>query len=70
MSISLLACKKIAKKSGIKRISKDALEELKEILEDYANDLATKAWKIAQHSERNTILEKDVELAFILTKEK
>lgn len=67
MSISLLSCKKIARKSGIKRISKDALEELREILEDYAKELASKAWRIAQHSERNTLLKKDVELAFALS---
>ncbi len=63
MSISLLACEKIAKKAGIKRISKDALEELKEILEEYAMEIAITAQKIASHAERNTIKEKDIELA-------
>lgn len=67
MSISLLTCKKIAKKSGIKRISKDALEELRDVLEEYANRIAIKAWRIAQHSERNTLLEKDIELAITLS---
>ncbi|MEM4625150.1 MAG: NFYB/HAP3 family transcription factor subunit [Candidatus Aenigmatarchaeota archaeon] len=66
MTISLLSCKKIAKKSGIKRISKDALEELRDILEDYAKEVALKSWRIAQHSDRNTLLKKDVELVIAL----
>ena len=66
MTISLLSCKKLAKKSGIKRISKEALEELRYALEEFARKIAIDAWTIAQHSERNTILAKDIDLVIRL----
>ncbi|MEM7821835.1 MAG: NFYB/HAP3 family transcription factor subunit [Candidatus Aenigmatarchaeota archaeon] len=66
MGISLSACERIAKNAGIKRISKDALEELRDILEEYGFEIAEKASKISSHSERKTVKKKDIE--FVIEK--
>lgn len=52
---------KIAKKAGIKRISKQALEELRDSIEEYGTAVAEKAVRISKHANRRTILVKDVQ---------
>lgn len=52
---------KIAKKAGIKRISKQALEELRDAIEEYGTGIAEKSVKISKHASRRTILAKDVQ---------
>jgi len=63
MVLSLLAFEKIAKKSGVKRISKDALEEMRDIIEEMAFELASDAAKISQHAGRKTVKRRDIEFA-------
>lgn len=59
--ISLTAIEKIAKKSGVKRISKDALEEMRDTIEEIATDIAEQANRIARHAGRKTVMKEDVE---------
>lgn len=61
--LSLLSFERIARKAGVKRISKNALEELREIIDEEATELAAKAVQISKHAERNTVMDKDVKLA-------
>jgi len=63
MVLSLLAFEKIAKKAGVKRISKDALEEMRDIIEEMAFDLANDAVKISQHAGRKTVMARDIQFA-------
>lgn len=61
--IPLLALENLMKEKGAQRVSEDAKEELKKILENYLYDLSLKASKIAQHSGRKTINSGDLLIA-------
>ncbi len=61
--LSLLSFERIARKAGVKRISKKALEELSEIIDEEAVEIASKAVQISKHAERNTVMDRDVKLA-------
>lgn len=58
--ISLLAIERIAKKNGIKRISKEALEEAREALEEIGFEFAEKAVKLSRFAGRKTLMKEDV----------
>ena len=51
---------RIAKKTGIKRISKDAVEELRDCIDELGLDIAEKSVKISRHANRRTVKLKDV----------
>ena len=53
---------RIARKAGVKRISKTASKALRNITLDYAEDLANDIVAVSKHADRNTILRKDVML--------
>lgn len=61
--ISLSAMEKLLKRIGAERISDSGKEALREILEDYAEEIGKKAWEIAKHSGRKTIRSTDIRLA-------
>ena len=61
--ISLLSIERIAKKKEIRRISKDALEELREILTEEGIHISEKAVKLSVHAKRRTVMEEDILLA-------
>jgi len=61
--ISLLSLERIAKKRGIRRISKDALEELREILLEEGMHIAERSVKLSIHARRRTVMEEDIKLA-------
>ena len=61
MSLPLTPFEKIAKQAGVKRLSKKAAEELRDIIDEYCFELSQKAWEITQHSGRRTIQKKDIE---------
>lgn len=67
-SIPLAAMEKIMKhagsKYGVDRVSDDAKEELKDVLEGIAHEIAKSAWEFAEHAGRKTIKRSDVEIAF------
>ena len=54
---------RLAKQNGVKRLSRKACELLAKYCEDYAIDLIKKARELSEHSERATILERDIEAA-------
>lgn len=58
--LSLLAFERIAKKNGVKRISKEALEEAREAIEEIGFEIAEKAAKLSRFAGRKTLMEDDV----------
>ena len=62
-SIPILAIERLMKDKGANRVSDDAKEELRKILEAYLYDLSLKASKIASHSKRKTINSGDLLIA-------
>lgn len=61
--LPLLAIENLMKDKGAKRISEDAKEELRKILENYLYDLSLKASKISTHAGRKTINSGDLLIA-------
>jgi histone H3/H4 len=66
--LSILSFERLAKKVGIKRISKDALEEIRDIITEEGLDIAERASKISNHANRRTIMLDDVK--FVMRYEK
>ncbi len=58
--LSLLAFERIAKKNGVKRISKEALEEAREAIEELGLELAERAVKVSRFAGKKTVMESDV----------
>ena len=54
---------RIIKNVGAKRVSADCIDTFREVLENFATDVAQKAWEIARHAGRNTVMAKDIKLA-------
>ena len=51
------------KKSGAERVSDDAADELRKILEEVANKIASQALELSIHAGRKTIKSEDIRLA-------
>jgi histone H3/H4 len=63
--LPLAAMEKIIKKvggSGI-RVSEKAKSALKTVIEDKAEEIAERAWRLATHAGRKTVKEGDIKLA-------
>ncbi len=58
--LPILPFEKITKKAGTRRISHDAIEELRDVMEEYAMSMAEKAVKLSFHAGRRTVMESDV----------
>jgi histone H3/H4 len=54
---------RVIKKSGAERVSDDAADELRKILEDVAERIAKQAVDLSIHAGRKTIKSEDVRLA-------
>lgn len=61
--LPLLPFERLSKKAGVKRISRDALEELRDIVTEETMETAEKAVKISRHANRRTVMREDI--AFI-----
>lgn len=59
-TLPLLPFERIAKKNGIRRITRNALEELRDITEEDAIDIAEQAVKISRHANRKTVMIEDI----------
>ena len=66
--LPLLPFERIAKKAGAARISKEALEELRDIMDEYALSIVEKSVKISRHANRRTVMASDVR--FVLKEDK
>ncbi|MFH1054896.1 MAG: histone family protein [Candidatus Altiarchaeota archaeon] len=54
---------RILKKANIDRVSDDAAEALRDVLEEYAMTVAERAAKLAKHAGRVTVKAEDIRLA-------
>ena len=54
---------KLARKAGIKRISKEALMELENFILEITEKISRRAIEFANHAKRMTIKKEDIELA-------
>ena len=61
--LPLAAMEKLMKKAGAPRVSEEAKDALREVLEDIAADISSKALTFASHSGRKTIKRADIKLA-------
>jgi histone H3/H4 len=61
--ISNNSIKKILKRAGALRISKDSVKKLKELAENYALTIARKSVKNAEYSGRKSVKSEDIEEA-------
>ncbi|MBI5391629.1 histone family protein [Candidatus Woesearchaeota archaeon] len=61
--LPLAAMEKLLKKCGAPRVSEDAKEAMKEVLENYGELIGRKAVEIALHAGRKTVKNGDVKLA-------
>lgn len=58
--LSLLAFERIAKKNGVKRISREALEEAREVVEEIGLETAEQAVKVSRFAGRKTLMQEDI----------
>jgi DNA-binding protein len=61
--LGLATMYRVIKKSGAERVSDDAADELRKILEDVAERIAKQAVDLSVHAGRKTIKSEDVRLA-------
>ncbi len=61
--VPLAAMEKIMKNSGAARVSDDAKVALKALVEEKAEEIASRALKFALHAGRKTIKAEDIKLA-------
>ena len=61
--LPLAGMEKLLKKAGAPRVSESAKIELREVLEDIAERIGSRALKLSQHSGRKTIKASDIKLA-------
>lgn len=59
--LPILPFERITKKAGVVRLSREAAEELREIIEELAISIAERATRVALHAGRKTVTNKDIE---------
>jgi DNA-binding protein len=59
----LAAVYRIIKKSGAERVSDEAAEELRRVVQDIANQVAKRAIELSLHAGRHTVKASDIRLA-------
>jgi histone H3/H4 len=61
--LGLASMYRVIKKSGAERVSDEAADELRKILEEIAQRIATQALDLSLHAGRKTIKSEDIRLA-------
>ena len=61
--LGLATMYRVIKKSGAERVSDDAADELRKILEDVAEKIAKQAVDLSVHAGRKTVKSEDIRLA-------
>ena len=61
--LALAAMEKLLKSSGADRVSEDAKEALRDVLEEHAERIGKKANEFASHANRKTVKGADIRLA-------
>lgn len=61
--LPLAPVKRVIKNAGADRVSDDAVEAMRDLLEDRAEDLAKEAKQYANHAGRKTVKKEDVRAA-------
>ena len=54
---------RMIRNAGAERVSEDAGVALREVLEDKAEEIATKAINLSKHAKRSTVKREDIETA-------
>ncbi len=62
--IALAAADRLLRKADAKRVTNNAVEEFRDILEDLALEIAKKAVVLSNHANRKTVSREDVKLAY------
>ena len=65
--IPLAPLRRIMKKNGVERISKEGLKAFEKAVAEYANHLAQESHRTAEHAGRKTVTESDIDLLLELT---
>jgi histone H3/H4 len=63
MSLPNAPIERIIRKAGAERVSDEAIEELRKAIEEAGEDIAREASEMAEHAERSTVTDSDVDLA-------
>ena len=61
--LPLAAMEKLLKHAGADRVSEDAKEALRDVLEEYSFELGKRANQFSTHANRKTIRGEDIQLA-------
>ena len=64
MPLSVSSFYRILKKSGASRVSDEAAIELRDDVQEIANELAREASSLCRHANRRTVMKHDVEFVF------
>lgn len=63
MSLPNAPIERIIRKAGADRVSEDAVEELKDAVEDLGKEISRDALEMAEHADRKTVKKQDIEMA-------